>query len=127
MASEGAPRIHETDFCAKIASWADTYFATTDSPFLSAGIEGYGSGSQRNKRKDLRFYDRATGRLALCGEVKLPGTPAGKSPYDARLVEDAARKADNANVQYFFTWNVNLFVLWDRALWKQPLLERRVR
>jgi hypothetical protein len=65
--------IHETDFCAKVASWADQFFATSDVPFGSSGIEGFGTGDQRRKHKDLRFYDRTTGRIAPCGEVKLPG------------------------------------------------------
>lgn len=59
--------------------------------------------------------------------MKLPGTPEGRSPYAEELVRDAHQKADNAGVQYFFTWNVNLFVLWDRKKWDVPLLERRVR
>jgi methylase of polypeptide subunit release factors len=59
--------------------------------------------------------------------VKLPGTPEGRSPYAEELVRDAHQKADNAGVQYFFTWNVNLFVLWDRKKWDVPLLERRIR
>jgi len=65
--------------------------------------------------------------MVLCGEVKLPGTPEGRSPYAEELVRDAQQKADNAGVQYFFTWNVNLFVLWDRKKWDVPLLDRRVR
>ena len=36
------------------------------------------------------------------------------------------RKAANAGLRFFFTWNVNDFVLWDRSLWDRPLLERRV-
>jgi hypothetical protein len=67
------------------------------------------------------------GQILLTGEVKLPGTPEGRSPYDAKLIQDAQQKADNANVQYFFTWNVNSFVLWDRYKQDVPLLERRVR
>ncbi len=63
----------------------------------------------------------------LCGEVKLPGTQEGRSPYAEELVRDAHQKADNAGVEYFFTWNVNLFVLWDRKKWDVPLLDRRVR
>jgi hypothetical protein len=59
--------------------------------------------------------------------VKLPGTLEGRSPYAEELVRDAHQKADNAGVQYFFTWNVNLFVLWDRKKWDVPLLDRRVR
>jgi hypothetical protein len=59
--------------------------------------------------------------------VKLPGTLEGRSPYDAQLVQDAQSKADDAGAQYFFTWNVNTFVLWDRYRQDVPLLERRVR
>jgi methylase of polypeptide subunit release factors len=120
-------RIHETDFCAEVASYSNAIFSShPELPFKSARIEGFGRGSQKAKRKDLRFYDE-TGRLTLCGEVKLPATPEGRSPYAEELVRDAHQKADNAGVQYFFTWNVNLFVLWDRKRWNVPLLDRRVR
>jgi hypothetical protein len=95
-------------------------------PFAEARLEGFGKGVAKRKRKDLRFFE-PSGKLALCGEVKLPGTPEGRSPYDEDLVWDAYQKADNAQVQYFFTWNVNVFVLWDRSQWDKPLLERRVR
>jgi tRNA1(Val) A37 N6-methylase TrmN6 len=125
--ANGETRIHETDFCAEVSKWADQFFATTDSPFSSSGIEGYGTGPQSRKRKDLRFYDRSSGQLAICGEVRLPSTAKGHSAYDAELIENAFHKAENSSVQYFFTWDVNRFVLWDRALWKKPLLERRVR
>src|SRR4029077_20359549 len=83
-------------------------------------------GADKAKRKDLRVYD-ASDRIVLCGEVKFPGTLDGRSPYAEELVRDAHQKADNAGVQYFFTWNVNLFVLWDRKKWDVPLLDRRVR
>ena len=120
-------RIHETDFCAEVAKFADAIFKANPSwPFESARIEGYGLGAARSKRKDLRVYE-ASGKLALCGEVKLPGTPEGRSPYDDELLWDAYRKADDAGVQFFFTWNVNTFVLWDRKRVDVPLLERRVR
>jgi methylase of polypeptide subunit release factors len=120
-------RIHEADFCAEVASYSNAIFAShAEYPFKSARIEGFGRGSEKAKRKDLRFFDDS-GRLILCGEVKLPGTAEGRSPYAEELVRDAHEKADNANVQYFFTWNVNLFVLWDRKKWDVPLLDRRVR
>lgn len=122
-----ATRIHEVDFCARVAVWADTYFANSDSPFSSSGIEGFGTGELKNKRRDLRFNDRATGRIAITGEVKLPRARDGDSPYNEAVIQDAAQKADNAGVQYFFTWNVNAFALWDRKKWNVPLLERRVR
>jgi hypothetical protein len=120
-------RIHEADFCAEVASYSNVIFSGhPEYPFRSARIEGFGSGADKSKRKDLRFFDDS-GRLILCGEVKLPGTPEGRSPYADELVRDAHQKADNAGVQYFFTWNVNLFVLWDRKKWDVPLLDRRVK
>jgi methylase of polypeptide subunit release factors len=122
--SEDATRIHEVDFCARVAMAASRFLSETDSPFAMAQIEGYGTGSMRRKRKDLRFFDHA-GRLALTGEVRMPGAP-DDNPYGP-MADEASRKADNAGVKYFFTWDVNRFVLWDRSRWDAPLLERRVR
>src|SRR5216684_716047 len=127
MATDAPARIHELDFCDKVATWANVFFGNADSPFTGAGIEGFGTGELRRKRKDLRFYDRSTGHLAITGEVRLPGAKGGESPYDPTLMGDAEKKAENANVQYFFTWNVNVFVLFDRSKWNVPLFERRVR
>jgi len=119
--------IHEVDFCAQVASTVNSLIAMNPEsyPFREARVEGFGIGAGRRKRKDLRFYDHS-GKLVLCGEVKIPGTPEGRSPYDAKLCEDAEAKASNAGVQFFFTWNVNTFVLWDRSLWNEPLLNRRI-
>ena len=120
--------IHEIDFCSQIASQVNLLVQSGEpiSPISEARVEGFGIGAERQKRKDLRFFD-ANRRLILCGEVKLPGTPEGRSPYDAKLSQDAWHKAENAGIRFFFTWNVNAFVLWDRSLWERPLLERRVR
>lgn len=128
MSSAAEQSIHEVDFCGQIASAANILFAQDPAafPFGEARLEGFGKGAARRKRKDLRFFE-PSGRLALCGEVKLPGTPEGRSAFDDRLFQDAARKADNAGVRFFFTWNVNEFVLWDRSQWDKPPLERRVR
>jgi hypothetical protein len=127
MSPVASTRIHESDFCAEVASFSNAIFSHhPEYPFKSARIEGYGRGAEKSKRKDLRVYD-SSDRLILCGEVKLPGTAEGQSPYAEELVRDAHQKADNAGVQYFFTWNVNLFVLWDRKKWDVPLLDRRVR
>jgi methylase of polypeptide subunit release factors len=121
--------IHEVDFCTQVASAANALIAGSPAmlPFHEARVEGYGTGKGKRKRKDLRFYDR-DGKLVLCGEVKLPGTAEGGTPYDDELLDDADRKAGNATppVRFFFTWNVNLFVLWDRSLFDRPALERRV-
>jgi hypothetical protein len=42
-------------------------------------------------------------------------------------MQDAFNKADNIQAPYFFTWNVNTFVLFDRSKWNVPMIERRVR
>ena len=85
--------------------------------------EGKGSSRSKNARKDMRFYGLHN-KILLTGEVKLPGNT---SAFDSGLVKDAHEKAEEANVQYFFTWDVNTFVLWDRAQWQKPLLDRRVK
>lgn len=127
MSEAESTRIHEVDFCAEVAKWADDIFRRlSNCPFEKARIEGFGTRQQRRKRKDLRFYDK-NGRIAITGETKLPGTPEGRSPFDDDLVQEAQTKADNAGARYFFTWNVNSFVLWDRYQQNKPLLDRRVR
>ena len=57
----------------------------------------------------------------------MPGTSEGRSPYDPALMQDAFSKADNIQAKYFFTWNVNTFVLFDRSLWDRPMIERRLK
>ena len=120
--------IHEVDFCGQIATEVSKLAQHDPSiaPIYEARIEGFGKDAARRKRKDLRFFNKQ-GMIILCGEVKLPGTLEGRSPYDAEFCKDAAQKADNAGVRFFFTWNVNTFVLWDRSLWDRPLLDRRIR
>ena len=70
------PRIHEVDFCAQIAGAVNQLVVLNPAiyPFNEARVEGFGIGSGQQKRKDLRFFDH-NGRVVLCGEVKLPGTP----------------------------------------------------
>jgi len=117
--------INEVDFCGKMAAAANPIFASMGDrcPFVEARIEGMGSTTGRTKRKDLRFYGK-NGKLLLTGEVKLPG---GVSAFDSKLIEDAQQKADHANVQYFFTWDVNTFVLFDRYKQEKSLLDRRIK
>lgn len=121
------PRIHELDFCSQIAGAVNHLVGQNPAiyPFNEARVEGFGTGAARSKRKDLRFFDHH-GKLVLCGEVKLPGTPEGQSAVNQKVMADAAAKADDAGVQYFFTWNVNEFALWDRSQWDKPWFERRV-
>jgi hypothetical protein len=123
-----SPTIHEIDFCAQMAGAINQVVGQNPAvyPFHEARIEGFGSGRSRRKRKDLRFFDLDQ-KLVLCGEVKLPGKPDGQSAMSQGLVDDAAAKAEEAGIQYFFTWNVNEFAIWDRSLWDRPWFEKRVK
>jgi type I restriction-modification system DNA methylase subunit len=116
--------INEVDFCAKIASASAPIFEQLGErcPFAEVRVEGLGSTAGKMKRKDLRFYDSEK-KLVLTGEVKLPG---GISAFNTDLIQDAQQKADHAKVQFFFTWDVNQFVLWDRYRQDKPLLDRRI-
>ncbi|MBM4078252.1 MAG: hypothetical protein FJ278_01030, partial [Planctomycetes bacterium] len=126
MKKQDPIRVHEVSFCAQVKSWADSLFAAhPEWPFTKATIEEYGSGT--SKRQDLRIYRRGSQTPVLTGEVKLPGTPDGRSPYDAALMRDAFLKADNIQSPYFFTWNVNRFVLFDRSKWHVPMIDRRIK
>src|SRR5260221_3742236 len=121
-------RQHEVNFCSEVSKWADSWFQShPEFPFGNSDIESFSRG--RNKRSDLRFYERKTGskgKLILSGEVKLPGTPLGRSPYDTALMTDAYNKATAENCQYFFTWNVEQWVLFDRSIWDAPTMHDRV-
>src|SRR5882724_248410 len=118
-------RTHEVTFCGRVKSWADNFFKEhRNLPFKRVDIEE--TLQKTRKRSDLRVYDKAN-KLVLAGEVKLPGTFEGRDPYHYALVEDAYSKADQAQAQFFFTWNVNKLVLFDRSLWDKSLYEKRIQ
>jgi methylase of polypeptide subunit release factors len=110
-------QINEVQFTANVKSWIDAIcrqLATADPnfPFLGAEIEE--RGGIRTKRRDLVLRPRRDPQgYALTGEVKLPDRPEGRSPYSESVVLDAHQKANALGVEYFFTWNVNRFVLWE--------------
>jgi hypothetical protein len=123
--AEQDSRTHEVTFCSRVAGWANELFNQhPEWPFRRAEIEE--SKAIKRKRSDLRIHG-AAGKLILAGEVKMPGTLQGATPYNADLVADSATKADNAGAEFFFTWNVNNFVLFDRKKWQLPPMERRVQ
>jgi hypothetical protein len=101
-------RQHEVSFCADVSKWSDRIFEIhPELPFGSPEIERFGRGSL--KRQDLRVCERkegGPGKLALCGEVKLPGAAQGSSPFGRALMEDAFLKATREGCRYFFTWNL---------------------
>ena len=79
-------------------------------PFSRAKCEQRGSGSK--KRRDLTLLDKNQ-VIALTGEVKMPWAKDGGTPFIESVVQDARQKAQRAGVRFFFTWNVNEFVLWE--------------
>lgn len=106
-----AEPITEWEFTADVASWVNLILARDSSlPFSQAKCEQRGSGS--NKRRDLTLLDKNQ-VIVLTGEVKLPYRKDGGSPYNAAVVKDARAKAQRAGAAFFFTWNVNEFVLWE--------------
>ena len=121
-------RQHEVQFCAEVSKWADRLFEqNSELAFGSSKIESYGRGSF--KRQDFQVYERkpkGRGKIALCGEVKLPGSPQGRSPFDPALMKDAFDKATNENCRYFFTWNVERLAVFDRSLWDSESMYDRV-
>lgn len=118
-------RIHEVTFCAQVKSWSEALF--TDRPQLGfKRVEIEESSAKSRKRSDLRVYD-TKGNLRLAGEVKLPGTIEGRNAFAHDLVDDAFRKAANAGAEFFFTWTVNDFVLFDAKAWQKQLMDKQVK
>lgn len=124
MNASATETINEVDFCGKMATAMTAIFATFRDacPFIEARLEGLGSSKSKRHRKDIRVYGPHN-KVVLTGEVKLPG---GVGAFDSGEVKNAQDKAEDANVQYFFTWDVNTFVIWDRSRWDKPLAEKRV-
>jgi hypothetical protein len=118
-------RTHEVTFCSRVSKWADSIFENNPAfSFKRTEIEE--SKGIKRKRSDLRVYG-ANNKLILAGEVKLPGTADGRNAYNFALVDDSCHKASNAGAEFFFTWNVNKFVLFDSKLWHLPIMERHVK
>lgn len=104
----------EWEIVSLAASWMETLFANNGkaSPFKSARVERKSQGSQQ--RRDITLLDHDD-RPIVTGEVKLPWAPDGHSPFVESVVLDARDKAARAGVDWFFTWNLNELVLWQRS------------
>jgi len=101
----------EWEFTADVAKWVQQALDKAPSlPFSEVKCEARTVGS--GKRRDLTLLDRDR-RPVLTGEVKLPYQPQGGTPYNEQVIRDARAKAKRAGVGFFFTWNVNQFVLWE--------------
>ena len=112
---------HEQSFAAHVVSIIGQLLTEGSLPFSHASTEASARG--KITRRDITLYS-AEGKPVLTGELKLPYKPDGRSPYNFGVVRHAADKAVEAGVRYFFTWNVNTFVLWDLQQAGKPLIER---
>jgi hypothetical protein len=92
------PELTEWTFAADAAKWITIWLhGRTSMPFTEAKVEQRGSGSL--KRRDLSLLDR-DGRTALTGEIRFPDAKDGQTPYNAKLVTDARRKAARAGARW---------------------------
>ena len=115
----------EWEFTAEVASWINEHLARNPRlPFSRAKCEQRGSGSA--KRRDLTLIDKNQ-VVSLTGEVKMPWAKDGGSPYNGAVVQEARQKAQRAGVRFFFTWNVNEFVLWETESAKAPPGDRQYK
>jgi hypothetical protein len=109
-----AERTNEWSFTADVKEWISEILRTDPalgSVFSEAKVETPTEIQATTKRRDLTLLD-AKGKPALTGEVKLPYKPDGRSPYADALTEGAQAKALKVGAGFFFTWNINRFVLW---------------
>jgi hypothetical protein len=105
-------RTNEWSYTADVKEWINEIIQkdpALGTVFGGAKVESPSRGTR--KRRDLTLLNKA-GVPVLTGEVKFPYSPDGCSPYADRLVQDAQKKALKAGADFFFTWNINRFVLW---------------
>jgi hypothetical protein len=103
----------EGEFTGRVARWINDILAKDSSlPFSKAKIERKSSGPP--PRHGLTILDRNR-QVALTGKIKLPYQKDGNSPYNSTVVEEARKKAHRSGAKFFFTWNVNEFVLWETS------------
>lgn len=103
--------MNEWEFTGEVVSWINEYLKEhTALPFSRAKTEQKGQGSL--KRRDLTLLDKNV-KVVLTGEIKLPYAKDGNTPHNDSVVSNARSKAQRAGSRFFFTWNVNEFVLWE--------------
>jgi hypothetical protein len=116
--------MNEWTFTSSVSSWINEILARNPHlPFSAAKCEQFGKGTTR---RDLTLYNKDE-QIVLTGEVKLPHQKDGGTPYNANLKKDAFSKARQAKVDFYFTWNVNEFVLWETAPLKTTWQEQKYK
>jgi len=65
------------------------------------------------RRLDLVIFGRqAPHDPIVTGELKVPWSAEGRTPYNAEVINDAHSKASNCGAVYFITWNIRRVVIW---------------
>lgn len=119
------PGTNEWTLTAEIAGWINEIIRNhPELPFSKAKVEV--RGTRTRQRRDLTILDRA-GKVVLTGEMKMPDSPDGRSPFQESLVMNAHEKADNVGTEYFFTWNVNRCVLWKTFKPGTSIIDRHIQ
>ncbi len=117
--------MNEWEFTTDVISWINEILSKDKTlPFSRAYSEQRAAGSE--KRRDITLHDHNQ-VVILTGEVKLPYQKDGGSPYNEKVVQDARKKAEKAKAKFFFTWNVNEFVLWETFSVKTIQIDRKYR
>ena len=117
--------MNEWEFTGEAASWInERIHSNPQLPFSGARTEQRGRGSL--KRRDLTLLDKNK-MPVLTGEVKLPYAKDGSTPYNDTVVTDARSKALRAGARFFFTWNINEFVLWETTPDKAPYQDQKYK
>jgi hypothetical protein len=64
-------------------------------------------------RLDLVVFGRPSPHdPVITGELKVPWSQEGRTPYNSTVVNDAHTKASNCGAWYFITWNIRRVVVW---------------
>lgn len=117
--------VDERTFVAEVANWVTEVLARhPELPYGPARVEVHVSGSL--ERHDFVLYRRGTARAVLTGEVKMPDSPMGRSPYHQGLMDDAFSKASREGIPYYFTWNVKQLALFRTHGDNVPFNERQI-
>jgi hypothetical protein len=107
-------RTNEWSFTADVKEWINETVKSNSALapiFSEAKVETPTKIKTSTKRRDLTLLSKSN-KPVLTGEIKLPYQSDGRSPYADALVEGAHAKAAKVGAEFFFTWNVNRFVLW---------------
>jgi len=121
------PRRNEWNFAAQMAALITQLL--NEPEFLGSPLghaEAERTETKGAKRLDLVIFARTQRETPLVtGELKVPWSAEGRTPYNRELVTDAHSKASRAGAIYFLTWNIRRVVVWKTD---DPgvALERRV-